>query len=74
LPDEVDDMPLQWSGGWLFDQLALLLTDPKKFWDGPVGFGGDDPDYDPMFDADAAPPDGWERLPVYVPPVEVSDG
>lgn len=42
-------MPLAWSGGWLFEQLAQLEANPQEFWKGPVGFGDDDPDYDPAF-------------------------
>jgi hypothetical protein len=64
LPNEVDDMPLAWSGGWLFNQLALLETDPKKFWDGPVGFDDAGDEWRERVDGLVDLPDGWQNSPV----------
>jgi hypothetical protein len=50
-----------------------LEGDPEKWKDQPIGFGDDDPDWDPAFDAVAEPPPGYENLPFYTPE-EVSDG
>ena len=66
-------MPLEWSSGWLFEQMAKLDGNAEEWWkSGPVGFFDDsDPEYDPLWDASVSPPVGWERLPMHE---EVSDG
>lgn len=66
-------MLLEHSSGWLFEQMARLAANPEEWWkSGPVGFFDDeDPEYDPMFDAAAEPPAGYQRLPMHE---EVSSG
>ena len=57
-PDVVDSWPVAWSSGWLLEQAARLDTDPEKWWgEGMLGFGLDDPDYDPAL------PAWWRQLP-----------
>jgi len=56
-------MPVQWSGGWLLERMLEFDGDPAKWNHQPIGWGLDDPDYDPAFDMPAEPPPGWERLP-----------
>lgn len=46
--------------------VALEFSDPAEWVKRPTGFVDDeDPDYDPAFDMPAAPPVGWERLPMH---------
>jgi hypothetical protein len=68
-------MPIAWSAGWLLQQMILLDANPEKWWNegGVIGFGLEDPDYDPAFDEAVEPPPGYESLPFYEPP-EVNDG
>lgn len=67
-PAEVDEWPVEWSTGWLLErvlELEAVIRGDDKWNDGVgVGFGVDDPDWDPAFDAPAVPPPGWERLPM----------
>jgi hypothetical protein len=64
MPDEVDSWPVEWSMGWLLERAMELKYDAEKWKGQPIGFGLDDPDWDPAFDAPAEPPPGWERLPM----------
>lgn len=65
-------MPLEWSGGWLFEQMARLdAEDPQEWWKRPIGFYDDEGDEEWLGGGDVAPPAGWERLPMHE---EVSDG
>jgi hypothetical protein len=68
-PDEVDAMPVAWSAGWLLERMLELEGEPEKWKGQQIGFGLDDPDWDPAFDA--VPDVG--NLPFYEPE-EVSDG
>jgi hypothetical protein len=49
--------------------MVALDANAEKWWNegGALGFGDDDPDYDPAFDATPEPPAGWEDLPFYEP-------
>lgn len=67
-PSEVDDWPLEWSSGWLLErvlELEMALRHDPKLWDDgvPTGFGLDDPDVDPAFDAPAVAPPWIANLP-----------
>lgn len=70
-------MPVDQSSGWLLhralDQELLLHHEPQKLSEMQIGFGLDDPDWDPAFDADAEPPPGYESLPFHESS-EVNDG
>lgn len=69
LPDEVDELPLEWSSGWLLDQMMALETNPDEWWKNkPVGFVDDE---DESWGGAFEPPAGYERLPMHE---EVSDG
>jgi hypothetical protein len=57
-------MPVAWSSGWLFQRMLEFEGDATKWNNQPIGFGLDDADYDPAFDAAAEPPPGWESLPM----------
>jgi len=59
-------MPVEWSAGWLLRRMIEFECDPSKWNNQPIGFGLDDADYDPAFDAAAEPPAGWEQLPKVV--------
>jgi len=68
MPDEVDLMPVAWSMGWLCERVLELegvIRGSKRWDDGvPIGFGLDDPDYDPALRV-APPPEGytsWEHF------------
>jgi hypothetical protein len=60
-------MPVVWSSGWLLERMMELQGQPEKWNNQPIGFGLDDPDWDPAFDESMSvePPTGWENLPVY---------
>lgn len=67
-------MPVEWSGGWLLNQMVLLDTNPDKWWNegGRVGFiDDDDLGWDPFAEAGVEPPPGWQTLPMHK---EVSGG
>jgi len=56
-------MPIAWSSGWLLQRMLEYDGDPARWNNQPIGWGLDDVDYDPAFDAEAEPPAGWESLP-----------
>jgi len=56
-------MPIEWSGGWLLERLMDLTVTPESWANKPIGFGLDDPDFDPSFHGAVEPPAGWQRLP-----------
>jgi len=56
-------MPVAWSGGWLLQRMLEYDGDATRWNNHPIGWGLDDPDYDPAFDDPAEPPAGWESLP-----------
>jgi hypothetical protein len=72
-PDIVDSWPVVWAAGWLLERTMELEGDPERWKGQQIGFGLEDPDYDPAFDAPAEPPAGWESLPMHVRE-EVGDG
>lgn len=61
-------MPVEWSGGWLLQQMVLLDTNPEKWWNegGNIGFVDDDEfGWDPFAEAGVEPPAGWQSLPMH---------
>lgn len=53
-PDVVDSWPVEWSSGWLLERVieaeSVLRTGADTWDDGAgIGFGFDDPDWDPAF-------------------------
>lgn len=69
MPDVVDELPLEWSSGWLFEQMARLDANPEEWWKRPVGFYDDDGEDE--WSRGGEPPAGYQRLPMHE---EVSDG
>jgi hypothetical protein len=57
-------LPLEWSSGWLFEQMALLDANPAEWWKKPfpAGFYDEDEDGGAVYPAQG-PPDGWQHLP-----------
>jgi hypothetical protein len=66
-PDIVDSWPVAWSSGWLLERAMELEGSPEKWTGQPVGFGLDDPDWDPAFDASEADAPDVSHLPFYDP-------
>jgi hypothetical protein len=62
-------MPVSEAFGWMLEQMVALAANPEKWFNegGPIGLGGDDPDYDPAFDeaTHVEPPPGYENLPFH---------
>lgn len=56
-------MRVDWSSGWLLERMMELTPLPESWANQPIGFGLDDPEFDPWMHGAVEPPAGWQNLP-----------